>query len=99
MFRHMWQDAVEELEGTINTLQLDYKNMAGQITSRSTRLWGEVARQRVRVLIDMGASYNFICSKLVECTGLPRVSTAGFVVKVGSGTRIEGMGRCEGVQV
>ena len=40
-----WQDVVEDLGGGgfVNTLQLDYRSMAGQTTPRSFRLWGLVA--------------------------------------------------------
>ncbi|RDX97504.1 hypothetical protein CR513_19723, partial [Mucuna pruriens] len=34
--------------------------MAGQITPCSLRLWGQVANQRVRVLIDKRASHNLM---------------------------------------
>ena len=38
-----WQDALEDLGGTMQQLQLDFRSMAGQITIRSLRLWGIVA--------------------------------------------------------
>ena len=94
-----WQDAVEELGGVMNTLQLDYTSMEGRTMHRSFRLWGLVANQRVRVLIDSGASHNFICLKLVHATRLEILTTSAFVVKLGNGQPVSSQGRCHGVAI
>ena len=73
--------------------------MAGHITSRSIQLWAMVASHRVRVLIDTGASHNFICPKVVQAAGLEISHTADFVVTVGNGEQVMSSGKCTGVQV
>ena len=94
-----WQDALEELGGTMQQLRLDYRSMVGQITIRSLRLWGEVAGRRVWVLIDSGASHNFICPKLVSEAELVVSPTSDFVVKVGNGHEVTSQGICKGVSL
>ena len=58
------------------------------MTYHSLQLWGLVANQKVKVLIDTEASYNFICPKLAQEVGLVVCPTSNFVVKVGNGDQI-----------
>ena len=53
----------------------------------------------MRILIDTGASYNFICPKLAQEAGLEVRPTSNFLVKVGNGEQISSTGRCHHVQV
>ena len=73
--------------------------MVGQKTSRSLRLWGQVANQRVRVLIDTRPSHNFICPRLPQEADLAVWPTFDFLVKVGNGEHITNTRRCHQVRV
>ena len=85
--------------GVLHTLQLDYRSMARQTTPCFFTLWGQVARHNVRVLIDSGASHNFICPKLLQLVGLEMQPTSEFVVKVGNGQQVASHGWCKGVEI
>jgi len=48
------------------------------------KLKGQIREQPVVVLIDGGATHNFIASKLVQQLGLPRTETVGHGVIMGT---------------
>lgn len=73
--------------------------MAGQMTKCSMRLWGEVVGHQARVLIDTGASHNFISPGLVQDEGLVVCPTSDFMVKVGNGQQVASKGKCLGVSI
>ena len=58
-----------------------------------------VANHRVQVFIDIRASHNFICPKVVQVAGLDVCSIADFVVTVSNGEQVTSSGRCTAVQV
>ena len=81
-----WQDALEDLG-------VYYCSSYRWITS----IWQDrspldpfiaVACRKVRVLIDFGASHNFICPNLVIEAALGVSPTSNFVVKVGNGNEV-----------
>ena len=51
------------------------------------------------VLINCGASHNFIYAKLVDKLGLPSVGTHNFGVFMGTCLSVKGVGFCTGVVV
>lgn len=51
------------------------------------------------MLIDCGATYNFISYDLVRNLGLPVDQTGGYGVVLGTGLSIKGEGICQGVAV
>lgn len=61
---------------------------------RSMKLKGYVGRAKVVVLVDSGATSNFIDESLVHERGWPSTETRGFCVKVGGGRVIKGRGMC-----
>ena len=94
-----WQDALEELGGAMNSMQLKVSELQDNGGMRSIRIWGLIARERVRVMIDIGASHNFICQNLVQRLGLPVLHTSEFSVKVGNGQQVRSMGVCKAVRI
>lgn len=58
------EEAVATVE--IKTLQLSLKSKEGLTTNQSFKVWGIINGRRVLILIDSGASSNFIFYKLVE---------------------------------
>lgn len=55
---------------------------------------GQIAQQEVLVLIDYGASQNFILAELVENLGIPKVGSNIFRVLMGTGVTMKGKGVC-----
>ena len=61
------------------------------------KLQGQIENKVVVVLIDYGASHNFIFVELVERLGIPRIGTHSFGVLMGTGISVKGEGICKGV--
>ena len=77
-------------------LQLSLCTMAGITTKKSWKLWGSIGSERVVVLLDCGASHNFISSSLISICGLQQEDTPPFVVEVGDGHKVRCQGKCQG---
>ena len=67
--------------------------MPGLTSKQSIRLWGKIDENRVIVLVDCGASHNFISAVAVKQQQIPVTPTKPYTVEVGDGQKI----RCEGV--
>ena len=67
--------------------------MLGLTSKKSIRLWGNIATNRVIILVDCGASHNFISDAIVKQQQIPITPTKPYSVEVGDGRKI----RCEGV--
>eukprot|EP00256_Glycine_max_P042597 XP_006593215.1 uncharacterized protein LOC102668698 [Glycine max] len=92
------QDEEDEKEGAINeknlqSIQLSLYSMPGLTSKKSIRLWGNIATNRVIILVDCGASHNFISDAIVKQQQIPITPTKPYSVEVGDGRKI----RCEGV--
>ena len=53
----------------------------------------------MRVMIDTGASHNFISQELVQKLKLPILQTSEFCVTVGNGQQIRSHGICKSVEI
>lgn len=60
---------------------------------------GLIQEKEVIVLIDCGATHNFISKKLVKELQLNTKDTWKYGVILGSGTTIKGKGICEAVEL
>ena len=63
------------------------------------KLKGEIVRQPVVVLIDGGATHNFISVELVQLLGLIREETTAYGVIMGTEVAVQGAGICKGVKL
>ena len=74
--------------------------LAGGLTQPQTmKLKGELQGQEVLILIDSGASHNFITSKLVKKLGLKLESTKPYYIRLGDGNRKSTQGCCQNLKV
>lgn len=71
--------------------------MAGLTTKRSWKLWGTLGCEKVVVLIDCGASHNFISYNLIVRCGLPIQPTLPYMVEVEDGHKVRCQGKCQGL--
>nr|KYP47302.1 hypothetical protein KK1_031095 [Cajanus cajan] len=62
-------------------------------------MWGEILENKVLLLVNSGATHNFISAKLVENLRLPVEPTIPYYVKDGGGQRIKTSGVCKGLQM
>ena len=67
--------------------------MLGLTSKTSIRLWGSIAENSVMVLVDCGASHNFISDAVVKQQQMSITPTKSYIVEVGDERKI----RCEGV--
>ena len=63
------------------------------------RLCGEFVGHWARVLIDTGASHNFISPSLVQDAGLVVCPTSDFLVTMIDGKQVASKGKCMGVSI
>lgn len=89
----------EEIVWEAQFKSLNLFSMAGLTSKKSFMLWGGLKRQKVLVLIDSGASHNFVSKRLVDKLKLETEDTPPYWVKVGNGQRIMTRGVCRSVKV
>ena len=80
-------------EKQLQSIQLSLYSMLGLTSKKSIRLWVNIAKNRVIILVDCGASHNFISAAVVKQQQIPITPTKPYTVEVGDGQKI----RCEGV--
>ncbi|PNX99328.1 retrotransposon-related protein [Trifolium pratense] len=66
---------------------------------RTMKVEGKVENVDVLVLIDSGASHNFISPQITTALGLPVSPMAAKSIKLGDGHKIVSKGVCEGVKI
>lgn len=78
---------------------LSLQSMVGITSKKTLKVIGQIGSEKVVVLIDSGASCNFIAKKFVEEKGLPVQPTQEFGVSIGDGRVLSGQGKCSGVEL
>lgn len=78
------------------TVELSLNSVIGLTTSGTMKLRGKIGSQEVIVLIDCGATHNFISLEVVQKIGLPITVTNNYGV-MGTGELVTGKGMCKGV--
>ncbi|WVZ08472.1 hypothetical protein V8G54_021818 [Vigna mungo] len=93
----------EELEENSNSearpLELSACSAEGLTPPKTMKLTGLIGGRRVVVLIDSGASHNFISWGVVEELGLPVAETPTYAVSLGDGRKKWTGGRCDKVRL
>lgn len=92
-------DEVEETSKHQELQVLSLRSMVGITTKKTLRIRGYIGDAEVVVLIDSGASCNFIATLLVQKLGLPVTPTPEFGVTIGDGRVINSSGKCEDVKI
>ncbi|KAA0064688.1 ty3-gypsy retroelement transposase [Cucumis melo var. makuwa] len=87
----------EEKQKTFAELSLN--SVVGLNDPGTMKVKGKLQEKEVIILIDCGATHNFISEKLVESLQLPVKETAHYGVILGSGTAVQGKGICENVEI
>ncbi|CAH9097472.1 unnamed protein product [Cuscuta epithymum] len=88
-------------DNDISKMQLSLLSKEGLTTPRTFKLRGEIQGKRgskeIIILIDCGATHNFISPKVVQAANLPTLQIPEFEVKIGNGDIIRNNGKCEAV--
>ncbi|KAA0063300.1 Ty3/gypsy retrotransposon protein [Cucumis melo var. makuwa] len=89
-----------DVQGVENlNIELSINSVVGLTNPRTMKVKGKLGKEEVVVLIDCGATHNFIAEKLVEKLQLPMKETPNYGVILGSGTSIKGKGVCDKVEL
>ncbi|XP_042045394.1 uncharacterized protein LOC121791530 [Salvia splendens] len=78
-------------------LQLSELSRHGIDTSRTMKLFGTIGQQKVKVMVDSGASHCFISEQLASTLRLQITSTSPYSVLLGDGTKRRANGICHQV--
>lgn len=83
-------DVAEKVELSLNSVV--------ELTKSGTmKIKGTVKQKEVTILIDCGATHNFVLLELVKQLDLPITATTNYGVVMGSGEFVKGRGICRGV--
>ncbi|XP_062108212.1 uncharacterized protein LOC133819070 [Humulus lupulus] len=84
-------------EETLATLSLN--SLVGISSAHTMKLAGHIGQQPVMVLIDSGATHNFISMDVVSATGIPITATTCYGVLLGTGGKVRTEGICAQVEL
>ncbi|TYK11164.1 Transposon Ty3-G Gag-Pol polyprotein [Cucumis melo var. makuwa] len=84
---------------TTACVELSINSVVGLNDPGTMKVRGSLQGKEVVILIDCGATHNFVSKRLVTSLQLPIKETAHYGVILGSGTAIQGKGICESVEV
>ena len=85
------------LPNQCSTLKVSLSSVMGITRPKSMRLSGVMNEQAVVVMIDPGATPNFISKIAAQQLGLNPTKTRSFGVTLGTGETVQGEGVCKGV--
>ena len=71
-------------------MEISLHSFLGQSSPTTTKIRGSIGKTGVVVLIDSGATHNFISPEVVQRANLQSVSQGNFTVLVGTGLQVQG---------
>ncbi|XP_022848903.1 uncharacterized protein LOC111371244 [Olea europaea var. sylvestris] len=80
-------------------VELSINSVVGLNAPKSMKLKGTICGHSVIVLIDCGATHNFISVDLAAQLQIPTVPTHGYGIIMGTGSAVRGCGVCKGVVI
>ncbi|TYK03081.1 ty3-gypsy retrotransposon protein [Cucumis melo var. makuwa] len=80
-------------------VELSLNSVVGLTAPGTFKLRGKLEDPEVVIMIDCGATHNFISSRLVEEMQITTTETTQYGVIMGSGKAVQGKGLCTGVVV
>jgi len=88
--------AVYEVEKEV---EVHLNSVVGQTNPKTMKMEGMIGDLRVVILIDSGATHNFISTEIVERKKIRVAKTKEYLIKLGLGEKVNGMGVCQQVEV
>ncbi|XP_057251720.1 uncharacterized protein LOC104883522 isoform X2 [Beta vulgaris subsp. vulgaris] len=77
--------------------EISLNSVMGISSPRTMKMEGAIHGHKVIVMVDPGATHNFISLNTVKRLQIPVTSTQPFGVSLGTGAEIQGRGECKGV--
>uniref|UniRef100_A0A1J3JNV3 Transposon Ty3-G Gag-Pol polyprotein n=1 Tax=Noccaea caerulescens TaxID=107243 RepID=A0A1J3JNV3_NOCCA len=91
-------EIVEEEEESPQLMKLSLQAFLGVDSPATTRVCGRIGHTEVVMLIDSGASYNFVSPSLVSRARLQMMVNPNLQVLLATEIKVDGMGVCRNVQ-
>ncbi|TXG60604.1 hypothetical protein EZV62_015177 [Acer yangbiense] len=86
-----------EISKFTEAVEVSLNSVVGLTTPKTMKMKGIVCQQQVVILIDPGATHNFISANLVQKLKLPITRIEAYGVTMGTGDSVRGEGICKGV--
>ncbi|KAA0032325.1 Ty3/gypsy retrotransposon protein [Cucumis melo var. makuwa] len=80
-------------------VELSLNYVVGLTATGTFKVKGTVDDRERVIMVDCGATHNFISQKLVESLNLPMAETTNYGVIMGSGKAVQGRDMCKGITV
>ncbi|KAF7821859.1 Retrovirus-related Pol polyprotein [Senna tora] len=80
-------------------MSLSLNSVVGITSGRTMKLMGRVRGKEVVIMIDSGATHNFISEELVKRMGLEVEKTKSYRVTLGDGYTVQQQGCCKGLEI
>ncbi|TYK22245.1 ty3-gypsy retrotransposon protein [Cucumis melo var. makuwa] len=80
-------------------VELSINSVVGLNDPGTMKVRGKLRDMEIIIMIDCGATHNFISEKLVKSLQITTKETAHYGVTLGSGTAIQGKGVCKDVEI
>lgn len=77
--------------------EISLKTVMGLTSPKTFKLLGSINNQSVIVMVDPGATHNFVSQGVIERVGLKVSPSTAFAVALGTGEEVQGKGICLGV--
>ena len=78
-------------------VEVSLNAVVGLTSPKTMKLMGSIRGHDVVVVVDSGATHNFITADLVDKLSLPLSETEAYGVQMGSGASVKGTGVCRAV--
>ncbi|CAL1391412.1 unnamed protein product [Linum trigynum] len=95
----MLLDDEEEEAIEVEEAEVSFHAITGRTGGKTMRVWAQVGRTRLVVLIDSGSTHNFINNKTAEALHLPGSSVVPFNVRIANGAPLKCDGRHDDVML
>ena len=80
-----------------DAMELSLNSVVGLTTPGTMKIKGTIGSKEVIILVDSGATHNFLSLELVQQLALPLTTTTSYGVMMGTGISVKGKGICRGV--
>ncbi|RVX15868.1 Retrovirus-related Pol polyprotein from transposon 297 [Vitis vinifera] len=80
-----------------DAVELSLNSVVGLTTPGTMKIKGTIRSKEVIILVDSGATHNFLSLELVQQLALPLTTTTSYGVMMGTRISVKGKGICRGV--
>ncbi|KAK4280771.1 hypothetical protein QN277_012349 [Acacia crassicarpa] len=93
------QEASDDRDREMASMEISISTAVGLTGSQTLKLGGHLYGEKVSVLIDCGATHNFIATRLIERLKIPTRSVKPYAMTLGGGRRTISNVQCPNVQL